>query len=85
MIVAIACIGLLLGNVAFAGFWKSEAVPTLLRCEYLQDPLGVDATQPRLSWITEAKERGWKQGAYHVLVASSKEQQIGRHTSESSH
>jgi len=74
MIASIACIGLLLGNVAFAGFWQSEAVPTLLRCEYLQDPLGVDATQPRLSWITEAKERGWRQGAYHVLVASSKEQ-----------
>lgn len=33
--------------------------PADLRCEYLQDPLGVDATQPRLSWITEAKARGW--------------------------
>lgn len=49
-----------------------------LRCEYRENPLGVDAVKPRLSWIIEAGEqetevRGQKQTAYHVLVASSPE------------
>ena len=44
-----------------------------LRCEYLENPLGIDATAPRLSWKLEAgtEARGIKQTAYQVLVASS--------------
>ena len=42
-----------------------------LRCEYLQDPLGIDVTQPRLSWILTSDQRGQKQTAYQVLVAST--------------
>lgn len=45
-----------------------------LRCEYLKDPLGIDATQPRLSWIVESQERGQRQMAYEIAVASSAEQ-----------
>ena len=41
------------------------------RCEYRVDPLGVDAVQPRLSWILQSDVRGEAQTAYHVLVASS--------------
>ena len=37
-----------------------------LRCEYLQDPLGIDETQPRLSWRVESDQRGQKQTAYRV-------------------
>lgn len=44
-----------------------------LRCEYLTDPLGIDVVNPRLSWKIEAEERGQKQAAYRVLVASSPE------------
>jgi alpha-L-rhamnosidase len=44
-----------------------------LRCEYLRDSLGLDATQPRLSWIVESDQRGQRQTAYEVLVASSPE------------
>jgi alpha-L-rhamnosidase len=44
-----------------------------LRCEYLKDPLGIDATQPRLSWILQSQQRGQRQTAYQVLVASSPE------------
>jgi alpha-L-rhamnosidase len=40
-----------------------------LRCEYLTNPSGIDATRPRLSW----ELRGDKQLAYQVLVASSPE------------
>ncbi|MGB0257957.1 MAG: family 78 glycoside hydrolase catalytic domain, partial [Coraliomargarita sp.] len=45
-----------------------------LRCEYLHNPLGIDVVQPRLSWRLEAQERGQKQTAYRILVASSAEQ-----------
>ena len=44
-----------------------------LRCEYLENPLGIDATKPRLSWVLEDDERGQKQTAYQILVASSPE------------
>lgn len=44
-----------------------------LRCEYLKDPLGIDATKPRLSWVLEDDERGQKQTAYQILVASTPE------------
>ena len=44
-----------------------------LRCEYLENPLGIDVEKPRLSWILESKTRGQKQTAYRVLVASSPE------------
>ena len=42
-----------------------------LRCEYLSNPLGIEASQPRLSWILTSSERGVKQAAYQILVASS--------------
>lgn len=42
-----------------------------LRCEYLVNPLGIDATHPRLSWIINSSGRGEKQTAYQILVASS--------------
>lgn len=53
--------------------------PIDLRCEYHTDPVGIDAVQPRLSWrLTtngqpEPGQRGLKQSAYRVLVASSLE------------
>jgi alpha-L-rhamnosidase len=44
-----------------------------LRCEYRVDPLGIDVTQPRLSWIVQSSERGQKQTAYQIMVSSTKE------------
>jgi alpha-L-rhamnosidase len=44
--------------------------PYDLRCEYLTDPLGIDAVKPRFGW---KQLRGQKQTAYQVLVSSSKE------------
>lgn len=41
-----------------------------LRCEYLDNPLGLDARKPRLSWIVESAERGQTQTAYQIQVAS---------------
>lgn len=42
-----------------------------LRCEYADNPLGIDSPQPRLSWVLESDERAQRQTAYQVLVASS--------------
>jgi alpha-L-rhamnosidase len=44
-----------------------------LRCEYLENPLGIDVLNPRLSWILESTKRGQRQRAYQVLVASTPE------------
>ena len=45
-----------------------------LRCEYKTDPIGIDVSRPRLSWVlvpTQPSQRGLKQTAYQILVASS--------------
>ncbi|MCY2991476.1 MAG: family 78 glycoside hydrolase catalytic domain [Planctomycetota bacterium] len=48
-------------------------LPTYLRCEYLANPLGIDETSPRLSWLVVSSERGQRQTAYRILVASREE------------
>ncbi|SPE50782.1 Alfa-L-rhamnosidase [Verrucomicrobia bacterium] len=50
-----------------------ELSPAALRCEYNLNPLGIDELQPRLTWRVESAERGAKQAAYQILVASSPE------------
>jgi alpha-L-rhamnosidase len=57
----------------FANPVLADVTSTGLRCEYLTDPHGIEVTQPRLSWVVESLERGEKQTAYQVLVASSAE------------
>ena len=42
-----------------------------LKCEFLQNPEGIDVVAPRLSWILDSTHRGERQTAYEVLVASS--------------
>jgi len=42
-----------------------------LRCEYLSNPLGIDAQKPRLSWLLDPSADGRSQSAYRILVASS--------------
>ena len=52
---------------------EAGIIPTQLTCEYLKNPQVVDVAQPRLAWINraDAKERGQKQTAWQVRVASS--------------
>lgn len=45
--------------------------PTHLRCEYFNNPAGIDAAQPKLSWQVESGERVQKQTAYRILLAST--------------
>lgn len=42
-----------------------------LQCEYKQNPAGVEAASPKLSWIIQSDERNIMQTAYHVLVADN--------------
>ncbi len=51
----------------------ASATPVHLRCEYLENPLGLDVASPHLSWQSDSTERNWKQGAYEILVASNDE------------
>lgn len=58
---------------------QQQATPALslrysvtdLRCEYADDPLGVDRIAPRLFWKLESSERNQFQTAYRIIVASS--------------
>ncbi|MBS7564888.1 family 78 glycoside hydrolase catalytic domain [Mucilaginibacter sp. Bleaf8] len=40
-----------------------------LKCEYKNNPLGIESAVPHLSWISESTGRNVKQTAYHILVA----------------
>ncbi|GGF99150.1 family 78 glycoside hydrolase catalytic domain [Paenibacillus abyssi] len=42
---------------------------TGLRCEYLENPVGIDVLQPRISWRMESDERASAQTAYRIEVA----------------
>ena len=42
-----------------------------LRCEFGEDPLGIDTAKPRLSWRVEGDGRAQVQSAFRILVASS--------------
>lgn len=55
------------GN-AGAGFHAER-----LRCERLNDPIGIDAARPLLDWRVAADRPDVRQGAYRVLVASRPE------------
>ena len=55
---------------------QAALVPQRLQCENRDNPLGIDAASPRLSWIARAvdpKERGQMQTAWRAIVASSPE------------
>ena len=43
------------------------------KCNYLNNPLGVETLKPRLSWVLKSNKRGQRQTAYRILVASSQE------------
>jgi len=64
------CVLALLG-VLLAGACSAEITIKDLRCEYLTNPLGIDAGSPRLSWILDSSQRAEKQTAYRILVSSS--------------
>ena len=67
VIVAFAALSSLSGNPVSA----SDLAIGKLRCEYLENPVGIDVLAPRLSWVVQSDLRGQKQTGYRVLVAGS--------------
>ncbi|WP_276481913.1 alpha-L-rhamnosidase [Paraflavitalea pollutisoli] len=49
---------------------QAGAVPAALRCEYLENPLGIDATHPRLSWRLIDERTGARQTAWQLIVST---------------
>lgn len=47
---------------------------TALRTESADSPLGIDSQKPRLSWQLSTDDRGVRQSAYRILVATSPDQ-----------
>jgi alpha-L-rhamnosidase len=66
----LAFAGLIIAAYLPAAETSGPQAPTGLRCEYLENPMGVDVRQPRLFWVLEHTERGQAQSAYQVLVSS---------------
>jgi alpha-L-rhamnosidase len=55
-----------------AGWIHGDGLHTTgLRVEYLDQPLGLDVPQPRLSWQLTAVDRAQRQVAYRIRVAST--------------
>lgn len=56
---------------------QSSVLPENLRCEYLENPQGIDEIALRLSWTLSATNKngfGQKQTAYRILVSRSSKQ-----------
>ena len=66
-------LGLVLGASLIAQAANAGLTVNHLRCEYAENPVGLDAPQPRLSWVLESETRAQRQSAYQVLVASRPE------------
>lgn len=49
---------------------SDSTVPVKLRCEYMDNPLGIEKTTPNLSWQTNTSENDWLQSAYQIIVSS---------------
>ncbi|MEI7902313.1 MAG: alpha-L-rhamnosidase N-terminal domain-containing protein, partial [bacterium] len=78
-LVAVACTAIAMSSIPAV----AATEVTNLRCEYRENPLGIDVLRPRLSWKLETGKletrnskletgiRGIRQSAYQVVVASS--------------
>ncbi len=49
---------------------SAQQVPVKLQCEHLENPLGIDVTNPRLSWKLDDNRMGALQTAYRVVVGT---------------
>jgi len=70
-VVTLLCAYTLLFCGACSILGHSNITAKELRCEYAVNPLGIDTEKPRFSWVLESSQRGQKQTAYQIIVASS--------------
>lgn len=60
--------------LSFAVLLRAASVSvTGLRTEQMVNPMGLDTSQPRMSWMLQSSQKEVMQTAYHILVASSLE------------
>ena len=66
-------LGVLISLMSLSNLYGQDSKIKLssLTCEYLDNPLGIDVIQPRLSWKLVSDEQNKTQSAYRILVASS--------------
>jgi len=68
---AVAFLLLAAGFISQSALASEGKAPVHLQCEGMQEPLGIDIVDPRLSWQLQDSVRGARQTAYEVRVASS--------------
>ena len=44
--------------------------PFELKCEYLENPIQIDTSVPRFSWIVDHEERNQSQSAYRIILST---------------
>lgn len=71
--VVVGTMGGTVGLSAAQAAGAPDAVVSDLKCEYTNNPLGLDVARPRLSWVTTSPQRGQVQTAYQILVGTSEE------------
>lgn len=64
--VVVVVVFLLSGCTGTEKFYVSE-----MKCENLQNPLGIDKTTPRFSWKIKSNRNGAEQKAFQLMVASN--------------
>jgi alpha-L-rhamnosidase len=47
-----------------------------MKVEYMENPVGIDIPDPRLSWIPVSSQRGCEQSAYHIEIAKTAEELV---------
>lgn len=68
---------LLVAACAVGAAARAEDTDTLavrLRCEYLENPIGIGTQVPRLSWVVESARRGARQTAFQIIAAGTAEE-----------
>ena len=67
------CLLLILFNLSYSNVNSivSEVTISDLKCEYLNNPLGVDVEKPRFLWKILSNQQNTIQSAYHILVSES--------------
>jgi alpha-L-rhamnosidase len=61
---------LILTVFSFSRLYAATPQPTALKCEYLVNPIGIDAPQPRFTWQMADSRQHAKQLAYQVIVGT---------------
>ena len=60
---------LLIVVISFQSF--SQVTVKNLKCEYLENPIGIDEPPPRFSWQMELEKPGSHQTAYELVVGTT--------------